>query len=299
MGNEHAELAEFANNLWKNYIKPKFRQEYKDIMTFYRAEVTANNGDGTLNVQRPFDNVITVPCTEDMSTAGVHSQVTVLRFGNGNNSANQLVVAYGDGNPSFANLLRTVNTSTITDANSALRMTVADVSGSSVSNLPTTETGWLITLGRSSTRRLQYFAVATRTGNTVGDLYCRNNYNGTWSDWIRYCAQTLTTTWQTPTVMDTAITISSGGYYVEGKRVYVQMAFTLTEALAANTARQLASGMPPCVATPSAILNCVVYNRGGHAVRVTSGGILQIISDYDHAITAGQSVVITGVYTTA
>lgn len=108
-----------------------------------------------------------------------------------------------------------------------------------------------------------------------------------------------TTTWSTPTITGSAIAISSGGYYTEGRRCYVQMRCTLTNALNANTARSIASGLPAPKTTPEAALSCLVYNRGGHAARITSAGALQIISDVDHDISAGQIINITGVYTTA
>lgn len=295
--NDNKALAEFAKNLWRNFIKPKINQEYADRVSYYRAEVTANNNDGTLTIKRPFDNEITVRCTEDMSTVANHSQVTVLRFGNGNNNANHLVVAYGDGNPSFANLLRTVATNTITDANDALRMTVADVDGSIVANLPVSSAGWLTTLGRSSSRREQYFAVAASSGSNAGNLYYRNNSSGTWSNWIVYAPQTLTTTWTTPTVLNGACTIINGGYYVEGRRCYIQMRVQIAAALNANSGRNIMGGFPIPSAVNAAVLSILVGNRGGHGARVTDGGEIQIIADADHGITAGQNIDLTGVYT--
>ena len=110
--------------------------------------------------------------------------------------------------------------------------------------------------------------------------------------------QTASTTWKKPTVISSAITIDYGGYYEEGKHCYVQMRCTLAAELAANTSRQIAS-MPAPEGVPEAALSILVYNRGGHACRITGGGILQIISDVDHAITANQIINITGVYTTA
>lgn len=298
--NDNAQLAEFANNLWRNYIKPKFRQEYHDIVTFYRAEVTANNGDGTLNIQRPFDNTITVPCTEDMSTVANHSQVTVLRFGNGNNSANQLVVAYGDGNPSYANLLRTVDVSTVTDANNALRMTIAYAHSTTVAqgiaNLPTTSAGWLITYGRSSTARFQYYF--SRGSNGTSNInYVRHYANNAWTDWEVIVPQTAETTWSLPTITNAYATITNGGYYTEGKRCYVQMRFTLASDLSANSGINIMSAFPIPKTVSSVVLPTMANNRGGHACRITSSGVLQVIADADHGITAGQYIDVTGVYT--
>ena len=109
------------------------------------------------------------------------------------------------------------------------------------------------------------------------------------------------TTWLQPTLGSTPVitpdTNYPGGYYVEGKRCYVQMRFSLISNLNANTALVVASNMPVPYNTPDAVLNVLVYNRGGHACRVNSDGELQIIADVDHAITAGRSIDVTGVYT--
>ena len=95
--NENAQLAEFANNLWNNFLSRKAEQQSKDAVTFYRAEVTANNGNRRVTVQRPLDTAIEVSTTPTMAGVSVGDQVVVARFGKGNNNANHLVIAYGDG----------------------------------------------------------------------------------------------------------------------------------------------------------------------------------------------------------
>lgn len=99
MGNKNQQMAEFADNLWKNYIRPKAREEFRDQVAFYRAEVVTNDGNHKLTIQRPFDDSYQVACTNDMEDATTGMQVIVLQFGNGANNNNHLVVAKGDGNP--------------------------------------------------------------------------------------------------------------------------------------------------------------------------------------------------------
>ena len=106
-----------------------------------------------------------------------------------------------------------------------------------------------------------------------------------------------TTTWTTPTVTDSAITISEGGYYTEGRRCYVQMRFKLASALSANSGRYIASAMPAPKTTSAAILSIAVNNRGGHNIRVVSDGRMQIVADVDYGITTSDDIDITGCYT--
>lgn len=99
MSNTNAQLAEFANNLWENYIKKKFEEENADILSYYRAEVVSNDGDKKLTIQRPYDEPYQVSCTDDMSEAVAGMQVIVVRFGNSANNSNHIVVAKGNGSP--------------------------------------------------------------------------------------------------------------------------------------------------------------------------------------------------------
>ena len=99
MANENAQLAEFAENLWKNYIKPKYQDASKDTVSFYRAKVVSNDGNNRLTIQRPYDNSYQVSCTDGMSSATVGMQVIVVRLGNGANNQNHLVIAQGNGSP--------------------------------------------------------------------------------------------------------------------------------------------------------------------------------------------------------
>ena len=105
------------------------------------------------------------------------------------------------------------------------------------------------------------------------------------------------TTWKAPTILNSSCTITNGGYYTEGKRVYIQMRLTLTANLAANAGINIFSGLPVPDTVNAVPLAILANNRGGHGARVTNGGRLQIIADIDHGITAGQSIDICGVYT--
>lgn len=206
MANTNAQMAEFANNLWENFIKKKFEEENADILSYYRAEVVTNDGNNKLTIQRPYDDPYQVSCTDDMSEAVAGMQVIVVRFGNSANNNNHIVVAKSD------------------------------------ANKPTT------------------------------------------------------TTWHIPTITNNAITITNGGYYVLGRHCYVQMRFTMSADLNADSGIYVASGMPQPVET-AAVISILANVRGGHSCRVNTDGRLHIIADVDHSIPAGTAISITGVYT--
>lgn len=86
-------IREFAESLWQ-YFVPKIEQKMSNNVRYYRAQVVTNNGDGTLTIQRPYDNAITVPCVDSMKGAEVGAQVTVMVFG-GTALKNSIVVADG------------------------------------------------------------------------------------------------------------------------------------------------------------------------------------------------------------
>ena len=94
MANENEMMAEFADNLWKNYIKPKIADELKSTLTYYRAVVTDNEGDGYLTVQKPYDSPIKIPCNKTLEDADIGQSVLVLCFGKGN-AQNQFAFATG------------------------------------------------------------------------------------------------------------------------------------------------------------------------------------------------------------
>ena len=90
MGNANEQMAEFADNLWKYYILPKLKDEFRNNLTYYRATVTKNESDGYLTVKKPFDSEIKIPVVTPMAGAAVGDHVLVLCFGKGN-AQNQIV----------------------------------------------------------------------------------------------------------------------------------------------------------------------------------------------------------------
>lgn len=99
MTNDNAQMAQFAKNIWENYMSPMVKKSEADTVKYYRAEVVTNDGSNLLTIKRPYDNSYQVACTKDMSDVTAGTQVIVIRFGNGTNNSNHLVVAKGDGNP--------------------------------------------------------------------------------------------------------------------------------------------------------------------------------------------------------
>lgn len=91
--NENAYMAEFAENLWNNYIKLKIADELQQNVSYYKATVVSNPGDGTLSVQRPYDSAYIIRCIDDLkTTATAGKMVTVLVFGKGN-ATNHIAVS--------------------------------------------------------------------------------------------------------------------------------------------------------------------------------------------------------------
>ena len=129
------------------------------------------------------------------------------------------------------------------------------------------------------------------SGNT---LLIDGNYSG------RIVGQNMTGSWTEPTVYSSAVTFpasGAGGYYTEGRRVYVQLRCVLAAQLNADTARQLFSGMPVPKDVEEVALCINVRSRHGASCFVDSNGALKIVADPDHAISANQNITITGVYT--
>lgn len=177
MANTNAQMAEFAENLWNNYIREKHNQENADAVSFYRAKVTARPGGNFLTIQRPYDNAITVPCTTAMKTAAVGAQVLVIRFGNGNNNANHLVVATGDGESQ--NMARYYGIVTNLD-------TVFDngtyTYASSATGSPDTATGGTLVVYRFNDDYIVQIAYKNSSVNAAMSTI-RQYSSGTWGAW--------------------------------------------------------------------------------------------------------------------
>lgn len=110
-------------------------------------------------------------------------------------------------------------------------------------------------------------------------------------------AQTPTTTWTEPAVASNQATIQNGGYYTEGKHVYVQMEIKLTSALSADTTlSEFLTGFPlpsPTLGVLSIETSTGAYGWAG----VKTNGKLSIRLNKQVATTA--SIYITGSYTSA
>ena len=211
MANENAQLAEFADNLWNNYIKQKYKDECKGILTYYRATVVSNDGSNRLTIQRPFDTAYQVSCTDAMSAVTAGTNVTVLVFGDGINNSNHIVVAYSNGN----------------------------------------------------------------TPSQVPDP---------------------TVTWETPTSSGaTLATPNGGGYYIEGKHVYVTISCNLNEATTSGSNVTLFTDMPiPAIMSP---LTTMIANDLRGIVWVNTSGELHLRPTAN--VSTSNYVTINGHYTLA
>lgn len=81
-----------ADCIWK-YILEKYLKPYlSDSVCYYMATVKTAAADGVIEVQRPFDNAVTLPCAANAESLSVGDPCMVLVFGD---YSNQLVI----GNP--------------------------------------------------------------------------------------------------------------------------------------------------------------------------------------------------------
>ena len=90
--NDQATMAEFAQNLWNNYIKQKTEEANSSVVSYYRAVVTtANDGSNILKVKQPYETTArTVSCTDELADVAVGTNVVIMRMGNGNAAVNNL-----------------------------------------------------------------------------------------------------------------------------------------------------------------------------------------------------------------
>lgn len=101
MSDINKQMAEFAKELWENYIKPKVGIEFSDTVSYYMATVVSNDGYNRVTIKRPFDDAYQVSCLDDMAGLEAGDTVLVLRFGNGPNNANHIVFGKGNGNMNY------------------------------------------------------------------------------------------------------------------------------------------------------------------------------------------------------
>ena len=117
--------------------------------------------------------------------------------------------------------------------------------------------------------------------------------------------QTATTTWTKPDVSiivnnqnTTTCTIVSGGYFREGKHVYVQMRINSTFSISADTAYWLTGDMPHS-APNYGVFSAIFSNNGGGSAYVTTSGELYIKTPPDVSVSTSTNIYITGHYVTA
>ena len=86
---ETAAMKELTRLMWERYIKPRASAELlSHSLEGYKAQVTANNGDGTLTVARPFDGTaMTLKCPPALAvSAAAGDQVLVVELGDASNA---------------------------------------------------------------------------------------------------------------------------------------------------------------------------------------------------------------------
>ena len=89
---EDQEMKEFADSLWVYFLEKYLKPYLSDSVCYYQATVITAPSGGEIEVQRPFDNPVTLPCANNASGLQPGDPCTVLVFGD---FSNQLVI----GNP--------------------------------------------------------------------------------------------------------------------------------------------------------------------------------------------------------
>ena len=89
---EAEQMKVLADQIWY-YFQPKVKDMLRTSVSYFRAQVVTNPGDGTLEVKRPSDTTtMTLPCTSAVSGAAVDDQVIVFVLGD---LSNAVVVSDG------------------------------------------------------------------------------------------------------------------------------------------------------------------------------------------------------------
>lgn len=169
----------------------------------------------------------------------------------------------------LSNAFRGMSAGTIRNANDLPKNSVIRISSVSDaanwSNLPLQNICHIITFGFETNRKAQIFI----SGTTTLYVYVRSQRTGTWGDWREVTTQETTTTWQSVTKADSAYSDITGGYFREGKHVYVHLRFR-GKSLTANTAYDVFTGFPsPAVTNPcfscmaGSTMNGIAFLNGG------------------------------------
>ena len=84
--NQDQDMKDLADNLW-TYFEPKVKSLLSFGVSYYRAQVTQAASNGTITVQRPFDQTqLALPYVSSAEGLEVGSQVTVMVFGSQSNA---------------------------------------------------------------------------------------------------------------------------------------------------------------------------------------------------------------------
>lgn len=81
-----------ADEIWRYILEKHLKPYLADSLCYYQATVTTAPANGSIGVQRAFDNAVTIPCAANASALQVGDTCTVLVFGD---YSNQLAI----GNP--------------------------------------------------------------------------------------------------------------------------------------------------------------------------------------------------------
>lgn len=85
-------IKQFADAIWEYILEKHLKPYLSDSVCYYMATVTTAPSGGSIGIQRPFDNAVTLPCASNASSLSVGDSCMVLVFGD---FSNQLVI----GNP--------------------------------------------------------------------------------------------------------------------------------------------------------------------------------------------------------
>ncbi len=89
---EEEQIKIFADALWEYILEKKLKPYLSDSVCYYVATVVSPAADGEIQIQRAFDNPVTLPCANNATGLVAGDPCTVLVFGD---FSNQLVI----GNP--------------------------------------------------------------------------------------------------------------------------------------------------------------------------------------------------------
>lgn len=148
---------------------------------------------------------------------------------------------------------RTISELSLTDVNDIPTLSSLYVSSSneanSLSNLPASITGHVITLGGASQRDWQFYLQAGNDDNLR--IYCRKQHGGTFypsasttnfNGW--YKVFDSRPNYKTVSLTSTRATLISGGYYILGNTAHVQLAINIITSRGANSSFTYGSGLP-------------------------------------------------------